>query len=52
MARDGEEAIEPLEKGLLSEDDFRDFMFANAVRFYTDTNPNFFQGTVLASAVS
>jgi len=46
------EAIEPLEKGLLSEDDFRDFMFANAVRFYTDTNPNFFQGTVLASAVS
>ena len=45
------EAIEPLEKGLLSEADFRDFVFANATRFYTDTNPKFFEGSVLESAI-
>src|SRR4030095_15307107 len=40
-----EEAHELLERGLLSSDDFRDFVFANPVRFYTSANPRFFAGT-------
>ena len=44
------EAIEPLEDGLLSKTDFRDFVYGNALRFYTDTNPGFFDGTVLEDA--
>jgi predicted TIM-barrel fold metal-dependent hydrolase len=41
------EACEPLDEGLLSATDFRDFVFANAMRFYTDSNPVFFEGTVI-----
>lgn len=44
------EALEPLEEGLMSPGDFRDFVFGNPVRFYTDTNPGFFEGTVVAEA--
>jgi predicted TIM-barrel fold metal-dependent hydrolase len=40
-----EEAHELVERGLLSGDDFRDFVFANPVRFYTSVNPHFFRGT-------
>jgi hypothetical protein len=39
------EAHELVEDGHLSEPDFRDFVFANPVRFYTAANPEFFQGT-------
>ena len=46
------EAIEPLDDGIMSPADFRDFVFGNAARFYTDTNPNFFEGTVVADEVS
>ena len=45
------EAVEPLEKGLLSKQDFHDFVFANAARFYTDTNPAFFEGTTVHDSV-
>src|SRR5881409_3819908 len=36
-----------VEHGLLTADDFRDFMFANAVRFWGEVNPTFFKGTVV-----
>ena len=42
------EAHELVERGLLTGDDFRDFMFANAVRFWGEVNPDFFNGTVVA----
>jgi predicted TIM-barrel fold metal-dependent hydrolase len=41
------EAWEMVERGLLTERDFADFMFANPVRFLTAQNPAFFDGTVL-----
>jgi predicted TIM-barrel fold metal-dependent hydrolase len=41
------EAYELVEHGLLTEDDFRDFMFANAVRFWGEVNPDFFKGTAV-----
>ena len=40
-----EEAHELVERGLLTSEDFRDFVFANPVRFYTSVNPHFFRGT-------
>lgn len=46
------EAFELVEKGMLTEEDFRDFTFANAVSLYTGTNPDFFKGTVLEHAVA
>ena len=46
------ESYELIEHGLLSDQDYRDFMFANAVRFYTRTNPGFFDGTAVADAVA
>jgi predicted TIM-barrel fold metal-dependent hydrolase len=39
------EAYELVEHGLITEDDFRDFMFTNAVRFWGEVNPDFFKGT-------
>ncbi len=39
------EAHELVEDGHLDERDFRDFVFANPVRFYTRLNPDFFVGT-------
>ena len=39
------EAWEPVERGLIGTDDFRDFVFGNPVRFYTSVNPRFFEGT-------
>jgi predicted TIM-barrel fold metal-dependent hydrolase len=41
------EAHELVEDGLISEDDFRDFVFANPVRFWGEANPNFFKGTAV-----
>ena len=39
------EAFELVEHGLLGPAEFRDFVFANPVRFYTRANPDFFRGT-------
>jgi predicted TIM-barrel fold metal-dependent hydrolase len=39
------EAFELVERELVSEADFRDFVFGNPVRFYTRLNPDFFRGT-------
>jgi hypothetical protein len=42
------EAWELVEGGLITEDNFRDFTFANAVRLWGTENPHFFDGTVVA----
>ena len=39
--------VELVEHGLITDDDFRDFMLANAVRFWGEVNPDFFKGTVV-----
>ncbi len=39
------EAHELVENGLITPNDFRDFVFANAVRLWTAGNPGFFKGT-------
>ena len=41
------EAYELVEHELIDDTDFRDFMFANAVRFWGEVNPDFFKGTVV-----
>jgi predicted TIM-barrel fold metal-dependent hydrolase len=41
------EAYELVERGLITAEDFRDFMFENAVRFWGEVNPEFFKGTVV-----
>ena len=46
------EAYELVDKKLVSEHDFRDFVFTNAVRLYTKTNPDFFRGTTCERAVA
>lgn len=46
------EAYELLEDELISENDFRDFVFANAVRAKTEVNPDFFKDTIVEGAVN
>ncbi|WP_169813320.1 amidohydrolase family protein [Nocardia vaccinii] len=45
-----EEAWELVDDGLITERDFRDFTFANAVQLYKKMNPDFFKGTVVERA--
>jgi len=45
------EAYELVEDGLITEGDFRDFVFANPVKMWTHMNPEFFKGTVIESSV-
>jgi predicted TIM-barrel fold metal-dependent hydrolase len=45
------EAYELVEDGLITGDDFREFLFANPVRFYGEANPAFFKGTVVEKQV-
>ena len=45
------EAYEGVEDGIITEDDFRDFVFGNPVRFWAGMNPNFFKGTAIESQV-
>ena len=47
-----EEAYELREHDLMTEDDFREFVFLNAARFYGGPNPSFFTGTVVEDAVA
>ena len=47
-----EEAHELVEKELITEEDFRDFVFGNPVSFYAGTNPEFFKGTVVEIEVN
>jgi predicted TIM-barrel fold metal-dependent hydrolase len=46
-----EEAYEGVEHGLMSQDDFRAFVFENPVDLWTAGNPDFFKGTVVEAAV-
>lgn len=46
------EAYELVEDGLISAEDFREFTFANAVHFWGESNPNFFQGTAVEAAAA
>jgi predicted TIM-barrel fold metal-dependent hydrolase len=41
------EAYELVERHQVSEDDFREFVFSNPVRFWAGANPDFFKGTVV-----
>jgi predicted TIM-barrel fold metal-dependent hydrolase len=52
MAEVVPEAYELVEHGLLTDDDFRDFMFGNAVRFWGEVNPDFFKGTAVEKAAA
>ena len=45
------EAFEMVEKGFVTEQDFREFTFTNAARLHTGNNPGFFKGTVIEQAV-
>ena len=47
MTRVLPEAFELVEDGLITTADFRDFTFANAVRFFGGANPSFFAGTAV-----
>jgi len=45
------EAYEMVEKQLISEEDFRDFVFVNPVELWTGLNRKFFQGTAVENEV-
>jgi predicted TIM-barrel fold metal-dependent hydrolase len=46
------EAHELVERGLIDDRDFRDFVFTNPVRLYAQANPRFFDGTPCEHAVA
>jgi predicted TIM-barrel fold metal-dependent hydrolase len=46
------EAFELVEKGFITEQDFREFTFTNAAQLHTRNNPGFFKGTVVEKAVA
>src|SRR5262245_32866138 len=46
------EAFEMVEKGFVTEQDFREFTFTNAASLHTRNNPGFFKGTVVEQAVA
>jgi predicted TIM-barrel fold metal-dependent hydrolase len=46
-----EEAYEMVEHGIITENDFRDFVFANPARLWTSMNPAFFKGTAVENEV-
>lgn len=46
------EAFEMVERGFVTEEDFRDFTFANAARLHTRNNANFFKDTAVEKAVA
>ena len=46
------EAFEMVEKGFVTEQDFREFTFTNAARLHTRNNLDFFKGTVVEQAVA
>jgi predicted TIM-barrel fold metal-dependent hydrolase len=52
MRSAAEEAFELVEDGLITEDDFRDFVFTNPVRAKASLNPDFFNGTRVENEVA
>jgi len=47
-----EEVWESLQHRWLTDTQVRDLVFANAVRFYVESNPDFFKGTAIESEVA
>ena len=45
------ETHKAVERGLMTEEDFKDFVFTNPVTLQTRLNPDFFKGTCVESAV-
>ncbi|MBD3887256.1 amidohydrolase family protein [Phormidium tenue FACHB-886] len=45
------ESWELVQEGVISEADFKAYVFSNPYKFYTEANPNFFEGTAIASQV-
>ena len=45
------EAYEALDDGVITAEDFADFTFRNPMRFFLETNPSFFEGTVVEKYV-
>ena len=43
------EAFEAVERGVMTPDAFRDFVFTNPVRLFAGSNPRFFEGTIVES---
>ena len=46
-----EEAYELVDKEIMTEGDFEDFVFSNPAKLWTGMNPEFFTGTVVEDAV-
>src|SRR5437667_2912400 len=46
------EAHELVDEGVITPDNFRDFVFANAVHLWGTQNPRFFEGTAVAKAAA
>ena len=46
------EAYEMVEEEMITEGDFKEFVFSNAARLWTAVNPDFFKGTAVESAVN
>jgi predicted TIM-barrel fold metal-dependent hydrolase len=51
MTEPVEESYELVERGVLTEDQFREFVFLNPARLHAGANPHFFRGTVVEAAV-
>jgi predicted TIM-barrel fold metal-dependent hydrolase len=41
-----------VEEGILTEADFKAFVFSNPYKFYTEANPNFFKGTAIEAKLN
>lgn len=46
------ESWELVEEGVISEADFKAYVFENPYKFYTEANPDFFKGTAIESKLS
>jgi predicted TIM-barrel fold metal-dependent hydrolase len=47
-----QEAYELVDDGLITESDFREFVFTNPLRFWAEGNPAFFKGTAIEQAAA
>lgn len=52
MSKVLDETHEMVKGGLITDADFRQFVFANVARLHTALNPNFFTGTIVEDAVA
>ena len=46
------EAYEGVEQGLMTEEDFCDFVFTNPIKLHCGMNPDFFKGTVVEDSAA